>query len=270
VPTPPNSNSGPTRNTPGKNAAQPRGWGFLIGIAVLLLINLASATLLLPAAGPQRVDIPYTLFKQQVEAANVAEIASRGDTIQGTFRQPVTVAPSTPGAPARSATDFATVTPAFADPGLETLLEQQGAVINARSLDQPANPLLSLLLGFGPTVLLIGAFLWLSGRLSNAAGSGGGMFSFGRSRAKRYDQAAAGVARITFADVAGIDEARAELIEVVDFLKAPNKYSRLGGAVPRGVLLVGPPGTGKHCWHAPLPARPTCHSSAWAPASSSR
>jgi len=244
MPPPPNSNSGPGRTTPGKNPAQPRGWGFLIGIAVLLLINLASATFLLPA-GPQRVDIPYTLFKQQVDAANVAEIASRGDTIQGTFRQPVTVPSASPSAPARSATDFATVTPAFADPGLETLLEQQGAVINARSLDQPANPLLSLLLGFGPTVLLIGAFLWLSGRLSNAAGSGGGVFSFGRSRAKRYDQAAAGVARITFADVAGIDEANEELIEVVDFLKEPNKYTRLGGAVPRGVLLVGPPGTGK-------------------------
>src|SRR5437879_12231679 len=101
MPTPPNSNSGPGRNTPGKNggtpgksAMQPRGWGFLLGIAVLLLINLASATFLLPAAGPQRVDVPYTLFKQQVEAANVGEIASRGDTIQGTFRQPVTV-PST-------------------------------------------------------------------------------------------------------------------------------------------------------------------------------
>ena len=76
---------------------QPRGWGFLVGIAVLLLINLASATFLLPA-GPQRVDIPYTLFKQQVDAANVAEIASRGDTIQGTFRQPVTVPSSNPGA----------------------------------------------------------------------------------------------------------------------------------------------------------------------------
>jgi cell division protease FtsH len=206
---------------------------------------VGSAALLLPAAGPQRVDVPYTLFKQQVEAANVAEIASRADTIQGTFRQPVTVPATTPGATERSATDFATVTPAFADPGLETLLEQQGAVINARSLDQPANPLLSLLLGFGPTVLLIGAFLWLSGRPSNAAGSGGGMFSFGRSRAKRYDQAAAGLARITFADVAGIDEAKGELIEVVDFLKEPDKYTRLGGAVPRGVLLVGPPGTGK-------------------------
>jgi cell division protease FtsH len=95
MPTPPNSNSGPGRDTPGKNAMQPRGWGFLVGIAILLLINVGSAALLLPA-GPQRVDVPYTLFKQQVEAANVAEIASRGDTIQGAFRQPVAV-PSTSG-----------------------------------------------------------------------------------------------------------------------------------------------------------------------------
>src|SRR5579864_7346120 len=240
----PNSTSGPDRKTPGKNPAQPRHWISVLGILAILIVNVVSATFLLPS-GPQRVDVPYTLFKQQVEAANVAEIASRGDTIQGTFRQPVAVPPSTPGAPTLNATDFATVTPAFADPGLETLLEQQGAVINARSLDQPANPLLSLLLGFGPTVLLIGAFLWLSGRFANAAGGSGGIFSFGRSRAKRYDQAAAGVARITFADVAGIDEAKGELVEVVDFLKEPTKYTRLGGAVPKGVLLVGPPGTGK-------------------------
>src|SRR5207244_11084414 len=100
------------------------------------------ATVTRPGA-PKGVDIPYTPFKQQVDAANVAEVASRGATIQGTFRQPVTVPSTTPGVPDRTATDFATVTPAFADPGLETLLEQQGAVINARSLDQPANPLLS-------------------------------------------------------------------------------------------------------------------------------
>jgi len=238
------STSGPDRKTPGKNVVQPRHWISVLGILAILIVNVVSATFLLPS-GPQRVDVPYTLFKQQVEAGNVAEIASRGDTIQGTFRQPVPVPSATAGGPAQSATDFATVTPAFVDPGLDTLLEQQGVVINARSLDQPANPLLSLLLGFGPTVLLIGAFLWLSGRFANAAGGSGGMFSFGRSRARRYDQESAGVARVTFADVAGIDEAKEELVEVVDFLKEPTKYTRLGGAVPKGVLLVGPPGTGK-------------------------
>ncbi len=238
------TSGGSDRDTPGKNVTRPPRWGLLLGILVILIINFVSATALLPT-GPQRVDIPYTLFKQQVEAGNVGEIASRGDTIQGTFRQPVTVPSATPGGAARTATDFTTVTPAFVDPGLDTLLEQQGVVINARSLDQPANPLLSLLVGFGPTVLLIGAFLWLSGRFANAAGAGGGVFGFGQSRAKRYDQAAAGLARVTFADVAGIDEAKEELVEVVDFLKEPKKYTRLGGAVPKGVLLVGAPGTGK-------------------------
>ena len=171
----PNSTSGPDRKTPGKNVVQPRHWISVLGILAILIVNLVSARFLLPS-GPQRVDVPYTLFKQQVEAGNVADIASRGDTIQGTFRQPVTVlsTSATAGGPDQSATDFATVTPAFVDPGLDTLLEQQGVVINARSLDQPANPLLSLLLGFGPTVLLIGAFLWLSGRFANAAGGGGG------------------------------------------------------------------------------------------------
>src|SRR5207245_10079790 len=149
-------------------------------------------------------------------------------------------------------------------------LEQQGAVINVRSLDQPANPLLSLLLGFGPTVLLIGAFLWLSGRLSNAAGSGGGMFSFGRSHAKRYDQAAAGVARITFADVAGIDEAKEELVEVVDFSKSPTSTPAWAEPCPGVSCWSAHPVLAKHCWHATLPARPPCHSSAWAPASLSR
>src|SRR5260370_382827 len=99
----------------------------------LLLGDLASATSLL-RSGPRSVDVPYTLFKQQVEAGNVADIASRGDTIQGTFRQPVSVPSATAGGPDRSGTDFATVTPAFVDPGLDTLLEQQGVVINARSL----------------------------------------------------------------------------------------------------------------------------------------
>src|SRR6202023_2283632 len=164
------------------------------------------------------------------------------DTIQGTFRQPVTYQPDL-SVPSRSVSDFSTVIPAFADPGLETLLAAHGGVINARPLDQPSNPLLTLLLSFGPTLLLIGGFLWLSKR---AAGQmGGGVFGMGKSRARRYDQATVGDRAVTFADVAGIEEAKAELVEVVDFLKDPDKYTRLGGVVPKGVLLIGAPGTGK-------------------------
>jgi cell division protease FtsH len=108
-------------------------------------------------------------------------------------------------------------------------------------VDEPRNPLLTLLISFGPTLLLIGGFLWLSRQGGRQLG---GAFGLGKSQAKRYD-AAAGTERVTFDDVAGIDEAEAELVEVVDFLKQPEKYTRLGGSVPKGVLLIGPPGTGK-------------------------
>jgi cell division protease FtsH len=142
----------------------------------------------------------------------------------------------------RPSKDFSTVRPAFADPGLEALLDQRGVEINARSLDEPRSPWLTLLVSFGPTILLIAGFLWLSTR---AAGGAGGLLRIGRSQARRYDQPTEGAPRITFADVAGIDEAKNELEEVVDFLKDPAKYTRLGGSMPKGVLLVGSPGTGK-------------------------
>ena len=97
-----------------------------------------------------------------------------------------------------------------------------------------------MLVNFGPTLLLIAGFLYISRRA--AAAAGGGLFGLGQSRAKRY---AEDPSKVTFDDVAGIDEAENELVEIVDFLKNPAKYQRLGGTVPKGVLLVGAPGTGK-------------------------
>src|SRR5262249_28121690 len=92
------------------------------------------------------------------------------------------------------------------------------------------------------TLLLLGGFLWLSARAARAAGAG--VFGLGRSRARRYE-AGTDTTRVTFDDVAGIDEVEQELVEIVDFLKQPDKYQRLGGRIPKGVLLVGAPGTGK-------------------------
>ena len=113
-------------------------------------------------------------------------------------------------------------------------------VVNAEPLDRGSPWWQGLLFGFGPTILFIALLFWLMRRASNA--QGGVLGSFGRSRARRYEPSAE---RVTFADVAGIDEAKAELSEVVDFLRQPDRYRRLGARIPHGVLLSGPPGTGK-------------------------
>jgi cell division protease FtsH len=229
------SNTGP----PGQKPLV-ASWRWIISFALLLAVNVVAMAVLAPSTN-QRTDVSYTFFRQQVLAGNVAEISSRSDTIQGSFRQAVAYPPDV-ASQSSDVTQFTTVRPAFADPGLETLLDQQGVTINATPIDQPANPLLNLLLSFGPAVLLIGAFFWLISRAGSA--SSGGVFGMGRSQARRYDQGSV-EQPITFEDVAGIDEARQELAEVVDFLKEPARYTRLGGTAPKGVLLVGAPGTGK-------------------------
>src|SRR6266851_1441055 len=227
---------------PSKNPLmRPRPWW--ISFLLILIVNYLLVQFFLPERPNPRIDVPYTFFKQQVAAGNVLDVTSRGDVIQGTFKQPITYPPDQQNAPTSNL--FQTVMPQFADPGLETLLEQQGVTINAHSLDEARPWWQTLLLSFGPTLLLIGIFFYISTRAASQLGGSGGPFGLGRSRAKRYDQAEPGAMRITFADVAGIDEAKAELEEIVDFLKDPKKYTRLGGAAPKGVLLVGAPGTGK-------------------------
>ena len=229
---PPSSPKPGSPQPPTKPELRPRPWWaiFLVFLAAnWLLMNVL-------APGSARIDVPYTFFKEQVRAGNVEEVTSKGDAIQGVFRKPVKYPAE--GPESRTGKEFETQRPAFAAPGLENLLEEKGVVVNSRPLEE-GRPLLTLLLGFGPTLLLIGAFIWMSQRAS----AGGGAFGLGRSRAKRYN--AEQQQKVTFEDVAGIDEAEAELIEIVDFLKNPAKYQRLGGTVPKGVLLVGAPGTGK-------------------------
>jgi cell division protease FtsH len=229
--------SAPPQRGRGQRQARPR-WSrivpYAVAIVVLLGLNYWAAG---RATKETRIRVPYSpLFLDQVRAGNVKEITSKGAAIQGLFDKAVQAEPKGP-----KATRFSTLIPAFADTNsLSQLLQSKGVVINAQPLDTGLPWWENLLLGFGPTLLLIGIFVYIFRRAS----SGGGMLSaFSRSRARRYEPGL--TQRVTFADVAGIDDAKAELTEIVDFLKNPAKYARLGGRIPRGVLLSGPPGTGK-------------------------
>jgi cell division protease FtsH len=184
---------------------------------------------------PSRVRVPYSpFFLQQVRAGHVKEITSKGTAIQGTFTQAERFARSKP------TTRFETEIPAFANnDALSRLLEQKRVVVNAKPLTTGAPWWQNLLLGFGPTILFLLLLFWFMRRAGNVQNVLG---SFGRSSARRYQPSGD---RVTFADVAGIEEAKAELTEVVDFLRHPEKYRKLGGRIPHGVLLSGPPGTGK-------------------------
>jgi cell division protease FtsH len=208
-----------------------RGW--LLFALGLLILNFYFGS---RATEPQtRVRVPYSpFFLQQVRVGHVKEIRSKGTAIQGTFRKPERYAGSKP------TTRFRTEIPAFADnDALSHLLQQKGVIVNADPLDTGAPWWQNLLLGFGPTILFIFLLFWLMRRAGNVQNVLG---AFGRSSARRYQPSGD---RVTFADVAGIEEAKQELTEVVDFLRHPEKYQKLGGRIPHGVLLSGPPGTGK-------------------------
>src|SRR5215207_4895267 len=232
----------------GRGAMPPRRtW---LWFALILLANFLLFRFLFP--GPEAaVEVPYTFFKEQVRADNVEMIYSQGDTVEGRFEEPLTYPPkgeggSEPGSePSRTSKSFTTVLPSFVDPGLEELLIDNGVEISAEPIQEGGGLWQTLLFAFGPALLLIGGYIWLYRRAQRQGGGGigGALTSVGRSRARRYDQEQD--TRVTFDDVAGIEEAENELVEIVDFLKDPEKYTRLGGAAPKGVLLVGAPGTGK-------------------------
>ena len=209
-----------------------------VTLAIILLANIFVTNVLLAPAQPTTVALSYDVFKQQVVDGNVVSVTTTGDAIAGLTKTPVKESsPSTV-----SATHFTTQRPSFANDGLETLLEQHGVTINAKPVNPPPPLWLTLLLSFGPTLLIVVAVLYVIRRAASAGGSGGLLGAFGQSRARLYDPELPGT---TFADVAGIDEVKQELQELVDFLREPQKYERLGGMVPKGVLLIGPPGTGK-------------------------
>ncbi|MDD3758883.1 MAG: ATP-dependent zinc metalloprotease FtsH [Advenella sp.] len=246
-----NSSSGNSfNNTPGRpDGARLPQRNFWLIILLILVVNYVVTQWLLPGAN-QAIPVPYTTFKEQVAQGNVQSIHSQGQLIQGQFNHPVTLPPAenaaqpAASAPPRNVTTFSTVVPDFTDPGLASFLASHNVRINA-SPAQTGSSLSNLLFGFGPVLLIILFYVWLYRRASRQTGGalGGSMFGLGKSKARRYDHEQA--KKVTFEDVAGIDEAENELVEIVDFLKNPKKYTALGATAPRGILLVGAPGTGK-------------------------
>jgi cell division protease FtsH len=216
-----------------------RGIGrrFWMLVAVLLVLNYVTVALFAP--GRERsVTIPYNpTFLDQVEQDNVVKISATGEqSVSGEFKKEVRYPHD-----AEPAKNFETTIPAFANEvQLSSLLQNHNVVIEAEPVNEGRGFLLNLILGFGPVILLVALFVWLSRRA--AGGQMSALGAFGRSGARRIEGAQT---KVTFADVAGIDESKSELTEVVDFLKNPDRYRKLGGRIPRGVLLAGRPGTGK-------------------------
>jgi cell division protease FtsH len=233
------------RGTPEQHLPRPphRLRGFWIFVIALLAANWISVLLVHPGS-QTRVTVPFSpFFINEVKAGQVVSLNTKGDQVQGTFKTKLRYPPNDKQATAT--TLFATQVPAFwNNDELAALLQSHEVRVNAQSTTSGTSVIAEILLGFGPTLLLVGLFIFVARRAAAGAGGGGlgGLGQFGRSQARRVDPEAI---RVTFDDVAGIDEAKNELTEIVDFLKTPERYQKLGGRMPHGVLLYGPPGTGK-------------------------
>jgi cell division protease FtsH len=182
--------------------------------------------------------IPYSVFKTEVQKGKVADIEMKGQEVMGKYK----VDPKKAGSDAAgSPTYFRTVIPSFEDPELVRILEQQEVTVTARP--DKMNWMGTLLITLLPWVLIIGVFVYLNKRMKEQMGGGfGGPFSFGKSKAKKITFEEVDV---VFDDVAGLENAKSELMEIVEYLKNPGKYTAIGAELPRGILLAGPPGTGK-------------------------
>ena len=201
--------------------------GGMRNFAVWVIVALMLFTLFNIFQGPRSNaasnEINFSQFTAQVDAGNIADVTIEGDGISGHYSD---------------GSSFKTFAPPN-DPSLVQRLQERGVAITARP-DRSGSPtLLGVLISWFPMLLLIGVWVFFMRQMQ---GGGRGAMGFGKSKAKLLTEAHG---RVTFDDVAGIDEAKDDLLEIVEFLKDPAKFQRLGGRIPKGALLVGPPGTGK-------------------------
>jgi cell division protease FtsH len=217
-------------------------------LAVALAANWVLGSVLLNGDGP--TSISYTTFLAQLEQDNVARISAKGDTIQGEFTTPAAVPAGTDtdtdtgtGTDTDTITEFQTERPSFAEDDLLGALQAKGVEVSATPLYTETPLWQTLLVGFGPTLLLVGLLIFVTRSMGRGLSSTGGLGGIGRSKAVRVDTNHG--PRTTFADVAGIDEVEEQVIEIVEYLRNPAKFRKVGAQLPHGVLLSGPPGTGK-------------------------
>ncbi|WP_445280796.1 ATP-dependent zinc metalloprotease FtsH [Streptomyces sp. DSM 118148] len=224
-----------TPRRPGGGLRGGKWWGLLVTAVIVFLLAYVGLNYLGQGNEPT---ISYTEFSREVGAGNVAKIYSKGDAIQGQLKSP-RVNPEGGG----DYTKFRTQRPAFADDKLWQNLSSHNVTVTARPVVQERGLLSNLLISLVPIVLLVAVWIFIARRFGSGLGGAGGMF--GRKPPPRPVELLPGKARTTFADVAGIDEVKGELDDVVDFLEHPDTYRRMGAKLPRGVLLAGSPGTGK-------------------------
>ena len=194
-------------------------------IAIWLIIFLILGSLVTQFMGKTKADsnMPYSQFMQQAKDGSIASVEVDGHVIHGKTQ---------------SGTEFNTYSPG--DLWMVNDLLKYNVKVEAKPEAQ-RSLLMDIFMSWFPMILLIGVWIFFM-RQMQGGGKGGGPFSFGKSKARQLDETNN---QTTFADVAGCDEAKEEVVEIVDFLKEPTKFQKLGGRIPRGVLLVGPPGTGK-------------------------
>ncbi|MDF2996013.1 MAG: ATP-dependent metalloprotease FtsH [Xanthobacteraceae bacterium] len=195
---------------------------FALWVIIVLLLLALFSLFQNPTQRQAANDVSFSQLLTEVDQGRVRDVLIQGPEISGTFTDGRT---------------FQTYAPN--DPSLVQRLYGKGVSITAKPLQDNVPWFVSLLISWLPFIALIGVWIFLSRQMQ---GAGGKAMGFGKSRAKLLTEAHG---RVTFEDVAGIDEAKSDLTEIVEFLRDPQKFQRLGGRIPRGVLLVGPPGTGK-------------------------